>query len=99
MTKLSFGAWLYPLLLCPFLSCSGIAQAQARHDPDPQVRPQVAQGAVINKGMRRLAPGDFGWTELMDAATKGDLARVRDLLAKGADVNARDHSGRTALMS
>jgi len=35
----------------------------------------------------------------MDAAGKGDLARVRDLLAKGADVNARDHSGSTALMS
>ncbi len=35
----------------------------------------------------------------MDAAAKGDLAGVRDLLSKGADVNARDDSGRSALMS
>src|SRR6267378_2902307 len=66
---------------------------------DPQAQPRVAQSTVIGAGARRLAPGDFGWTELMDAAAKGDLAGVRDLLAKGADVNARDESGRTALMS
>ena len=34
----------------------------------------------------------------MGAAAEGDLARVRDLLAKGADVNAGDQAGRTALM-
>jgi len=66
-----------------------IAQAQAQ--------PQVAQSTVTGAG--RLAPGEFGWTELMDAATKGDLARVRDLLAKGADVNAMGRSGLTALMA
>lgn len=66
-----------------------IAQAQAQ--------PQAAQGTVTGAG--RLAPGEFGWTELMEAATKGDLARVRDLLAKGADVNAMGRSGLTALMA
>jgi len=35
----------------------------------------------------------------MDAAVKGDLAGVRDLLAKGADVNAMGGSGLTALMA
>jgi len=93
MSKLSLGAWLYPLLLC------SVAQAQAQRDPDPKARPQVAQGVVIDKGVRRVVPGEFGRTELMDAAAKGDLGKVRDLLAKGADVNARDHSGGTALMS
>jgi len=76
-----------------------IGQAQAQPDPDPRARPQVAQTTVIDKGMSRLAPGESGWTELMEAAVKGDLARVRDLLAQGADVNARDRAGLTALMA
>jgi ankyrin repeat protein len=84
---------LYPLLLC------SVAPTQAQRDSEPQARPQVAQSTVISKGVRRVVPGEFGWTELMDAAATGDLGKVRDLLAKGADVNARDHSGRTALMS
>src|SRR6266852_2205518 len=83
----------------PAASTSQIAQPQAQHDPDPQAQPQVAQSTVISAGASRLAPGEFGWTELMEAAAKGDLARVRDLVAKGADVDARDHFGRTALMS
>lgn len=37
-------------------------------------------------------------TELMAAAYAGDLARVQQLLATGADVNATDDSGWTALM-
>lgn len=36
--------------------------------------------------------------ELMDAAHAGDLERVKRLLAEGADVNAADESGWTALM-
>src|SRR5690348_17263257 len=86
------------LVLCPLLLCS-VAPTQAQRDSEPQARPQFAQGVVINKGVRRVVPGEFGWTELMDAAAKGDLGKVRDLLAKGADVNARDQSGSTALMS
>jgi ankyrin repeat protein len=35
---------------------------------------------------------------LIEAAQKGDLAQVKTLLTTGADVNARDHDGRTALM-
>lgn len=37
-------------------------------------------------------------TELMRAALEGDTATVRSLLAGGADVNAKDNKGRTALM-
>ena len=35
---------------------------------------------------------------LIQAAVEGDLARVRSLLASGADVNARDADGATVLM-
>lgn len=35
---------------------------------------------------------------LIDAATRGDLAQVRTLLASGADANARDAESATALM-
>jgi len=37
-------------------------------------------------------------TALMQAAAKGDTKGVQQLLAKGADVNARDQSGQTALI-
>jgi len=83
----------------PAASTSQIAQPQAQHDPDPQAQPQVAQSTVIGPAAGRLAPGEFGWTELMDAAAEGNPARVRDLLAKGADVNAMGGSGLTALMA
>lgn len=35
--------------------------------------------------------------ELMEAAKRGDLAQVKTLLDKGADVNAKDLRGMTAL--
>lgn len=37
-------------------------------------------------------------TELMEAAGKGDISRVNELLAKGADVNIKNNDGQTALM-
>lgn len=37
-------------------------------------------------------------TDLMKAASAGDLARVRALLAAGADINAADIFGNTALL-
>jgi ankyrin repeat protein len=36
--------------------------------------------------------------ELLTAAEKGDTGKVRALLAKGADVNAKDSDGATPLM-
>jgi ankyrin repeat protein len=35
---------------------------------------------------------------LVGAASTGDTEKVQALLAKGADVNAKDNKGRTALM-
>src|ERR1700730_10299053 len=36
--------------------------------------------------------------DMIAAASRGDRAAVQALLAKGADVNAKDNGGRTALM-
>ena len=44
------------------------------------------------------APGEFGITELMNAALDGDLDRVDALIRSGADVNAKDFRGDTALV-
>jgi len=44
------------------------------------------------------ARSKIGETALMDVATRGDAAAANILIAKGADVNARDHRGYTALM-
>ena len=74
---------VYPLLLWSVLGSGWSVGADQ----------QLAQSAVP------LTAGNYGWTELMDAAAKGDFAKVRDLLAKGADANAGDRSGRTALMA
>ena len=41
----------------------------------------------------------YGLTELYWAAYQGDLQKVRDLLAKGADINAATEIGTTALMA
>ena len=39
-----------------------------------------------------------GRTKLMIAAKKGDIARIEDLLYSGAEINAKDEEGWTALM-
>jgi ankyrin repeat protein len=72
---------------------------QPAPETDPRAQPQDVRSEIVSAGAVRLAPGSYGWTELMEAASKGDLARVQDLLARGADVNARDNSGLTALMA
>src|SRR5690349_37031 len=38
-----------------------------------------------------------GIDELNDASSKGDLERIRNLLALGLDINARDAEGRSPL--
>lgn len=50
--------------------------------------------ACFLAGTRVNAQGD----DLNNAAMNGDLPRVKTLLAKGADINAKDHDGMTALM-
>lgn len=36
--------------------------------------------------------------EMFDAAKQGNIAKIKELLNKGADVNAKKNDGRTALM-
>jgi ankyrin repeat protein len=44
------------------------------------------------------AGGHMLGSELHAAAAKGDAAAIQELLAKGAEVDARDDGGRTALL-
>ena len=54
---------------------------------------------LLDNGANPDARGSHGWTPLMmaAAATRPDPATVALLVAKGADPNAQDDSGRTAL--
>lgn len=52
---------------------------------------------MIEAGVDVNVPNDQGLTPLMAAAANGDATLVRDLLTHGADRNARDKKGRTAL--
>lgn len=38
------------------------------------------------------------FTPLMQAASKGDLEKVKELITSGADLNTKDLNGKTALM-
>jgi ankyrin repeat protein len=55
------------------------------------------QGIALD--LSPMAPqNNNGITDLMVAASRGELARVETLLREGADANARDAFGQTALM-
>lgn len=62
----------------------------------------VVEAAAARVGDSGLAAAARRWgngdTPLMMAATAGDRAAVKALLAKGADVNVQNNSGATALM-
>src|SRR6185369_14420874 len=55
--------------------------------------------ALIEKGADvKVRQKDHEWTPLMEAAAEGRVDTVRELLKRGADVNAHDVTGVTALM-
>ena len=82
-----------------------VVTALTAHDGWAQNSPQSGcdgvecMEAVFDVGVVYQPPaGQYGITELMDAALAGDLTRVEAQLTAGAIVNARDYQGATALM-
>ena len=57
------------------------------------IRDLIQKGASIRTGGR-----ESGTTALMGASYAGDADLVKELIARRAEVNARDHYGYTALM-
>ena len=53
---------------------------------------------AVRHGVDANAQNSRGYTPLLYAAKLGDLAAVRELLSAGADVNAVELDGWTALM-
>jgi hypothetical protein len=60
----------------------------------------AARQALADSAPRATTPNglDSAGTSLPATAARGDLEALKRLLAQGADVNARDEQGRTALM-
>lgn len=76
----------------PFLFLSLLIFAQ------PQLAAQTSLPNCGPKEERETICSLAGCNQLMIAAENGELNRVRELLEKGADVNARAQSGHTALI-
>src|SRR5712692_6331646 len=68
----------------------GVAQRSEKDRALPQTASQSAPDTVVRNS--------DGITLLMNAAIEGRTEVVRDLLARGADVNIKDNQGRTALI-
>ncbi len=72
--------------------------AQSSAQPEPTATEKLE--AVFDVGVvYQLQRGEYGRTELMNAAVEGNATKVRTLIQTGADVNAVDNSGSTALIS
>jgi len=63
--------------------------------PEALIAAESAKHMFIANANERDAKGR---TKLMIAAKKGDIAKIEDLLYSGAEINARDEEGWTALM-
>lgn len=73
----------------------------AIHDPTFGESPVEDRNRIIDlllmKGADVSLPGRFGRTPVMIAAAQGDTALVQRLIHMGADLSAKDESGKTAL--
>src|SRR5262245_35936702 len=87
--------WLYPvgssILLAIFIS----AVTACRSVQPATVTPTVA-AAKTEPAQRHQEEQTM---KLIDAASRGDLAAVEQLVAQGADLHARDSRGQTALIA
>lgn len=70
--------------------------AAGRRYPDMKEHPEVLE-ALLEAGARVEERGPRGRTPLIEAAVCVNIGNVRVLLAAGADPNARDAKGKTAL--
>ncbi len=52
---------------------------------------------VLAASAKKIGTADFGADPLIEAASKGQTGRLRELLKEGADVNDKDSNGVTAL--
>ena len=65
------------------------AVLRAANGGEPVLKQLVASGIPVD------ATDDDGETALMEAADKGNLVAVQILLRNGAQVNLKDHDGKT----
>jgi len=72
--------------ICMAWSACTLAQQGAPADASPAASPAVDKTEAVIP-------------EIQIAARDGNLGRVRSLIAAGTDVDAKNHNGRTALMS
>ncbi|CAE8658600.1 unnamed protein product [Polarella glacialis] len=82
------------LAMCALVGVRGsISSKTADVSSSPLPESPGAAALIDNVDLRSSG----GTTKLMNAANTGDLPRVKDLIAQGADVNATDEFGWTAL--
>ena len=59
--------------------------------------PTLMMRSLLSHGAQVDAPGDEGWTPLMQAAQTGQIPALRLLLERGANKDATNINGETAL--
>ena len=63
------------------------------------LRPFIAICACFYKGFAKFSIGSNGFSTIVYIVEDGDRAEVKTLINDGADVNAKDEYGDTALMA
>src|SRR5215510_2963318 len=94
------------VLMCAVLCVAGIASSAGQSQNGPQDRLYSAIRAndlrqiktFLDEGLSAKAEGPDGITPLMVAAETGSLDAMKMLIDRGADVNAKNTYGSTALM-